>query len=171
MGVPKPCLGYPSRSAAVKALQAKGMDNATIAARIGIRPSLVTALAGKAEKPYRKLTDEQIADMIERRERGWGYERLAQRYNVSPGAIHYQCLKHGAVSPKQRQRPVPTSSGERQLRDGRVQRLFTVEDDRQLLELERQGLTYNAIARQVGRAYTSVRIRLMTLALREDIPA
>jgi Zn-dependent peptidase ImmA (M78 family) len=147
------------------------MDNATIAARIGIRPSLVTALAGRAERPHRKLTDEQIADMIERRERGWGYERLAQRYNVSPGAIHYQCLKHGAVSPKQRQRPVPTSSGERQLRDGRVQRLFTVEDDRQLLELERQGLTYNAIARQVGRAYTSVRIRLMTLALREDIPA
>lgn len=171
MGAPKPCLGYPSRTAAVQALQAKGIDNATIAARIGIRPSLVTALAGKAEKPCRKLTDEQIADLIDRRERGWSYERLAQRYGVSPGAIHYQCLKHGAVSPKQRQRPVPTEPGHRTTRNGRVQRLFTVEDDRQLLELEHQGLTYNAIARHVGRAYTSVRIRLMTLALREDIPA
>jgi|GEM_PF-1994155 len=171
MGAPKPCLGYPSRTAAIRALQAKGLDNGTIANRIGITSSLVTALAGKPQKPYRKLTDDQIADLIERRERGWSYKRLAQRCGVSPGAIHYQCLKHGAVSPNQRQRPVPTEAGQRQLRNGRVQRLFTVDDDRQLLDLERSGMTYKAISREIGRAYTSVRIRLMTLALREDIPA
>ena len=57
------------------------------------------------------------------------------------------------------------------MRNGAVQRLFTATDDARLLELEAQGLTMSEIARRAGRAYTSTRIRLMTLALREDIPA
>lgn len=171
MGVPKPSLGYPSRSAAVQALQAQGLSNTAIAERLGISSSTVTALGGKAGRPARRLTEEQISDLIERREKGWGHDRLAERYGVTPGAIHYQCLKHGAVSPHQRLRATPTQPGQRVGRDGRVQRLFTADEDARLLALEAEGLTYSEIARRIGRPNTSTRIRLMTLALREDLPA
>lgn len=118
----------------------------------------------------RKLTDAQIEDVIAKRERGWSYRRLAGANGVSAGAIHYQCLKHGAVSPRQRRRPVPTEPSSFVARDGRTQRKFTQAEDARLLELESQGLNHRQIAGALGRAITSVRIRLMTLAIHEDIP-
>lgn len=119
---------------------------------------------------WRSLTEEQIEQLVAWRERGWGYSRIAGQLGVSPGAVHYQCLKHGAISPKQRARPVPDHATTRHGRDGRSQTTFTRVDDVRLLELEAAGLSYPAIGRAMGRAYTSVRIRLMMLALREDIP-
>lgn len=171
MSSPKPCLGYPSRTAAVAALQAQGLSNRQIAERIGVQPGIVTALNGKAERPHKKLSDDQITDIIERRERGWGFGQLAERHGVSAGAIHYWCLKHGAVSPHQRALPVPTAPAVRVGQNGKVQRVFTAADDARLLELEAQGLSYAKIARAMGRAYTSIRMRLMHLALLADIPA
>ncbi len=44
MGAAKPCLGYPSRTAAVLALRAQGNDTQAIARSIGIEPKTVTAL-------------------------------------------------------------------------------------------------------------------------------
>ncbi|WP_225206267.1 LuxR C-terminal-related transcriptional regulator [Novosphingobium huizhouense] len=166
----KPTLGYPSRTAAVAALQAQGLSNGDIAAKLGISTSTVTALKGKASKPSTRLTSEQIDDLVERRERGWSYQRLARRYGVSPGAVHYQCLKHGAISPRQRRHPVPTEPRVDGVRAGKPQRRFTADEDRALLAFEAQGLSYAEIARRSGRALTSVRIRLMTLALHEEIP-
>ncbi len=171
MGAPKPCLGYPSRTAAVHALQQQGLSNSEIAARIGIRVSTVSALGGNPERVTRHLTADQVTEVIELRERGWSHLRLAQRFNVSPGAIYYHCLKYGAVSPLQRSRPVPTKAGHRVCANGRVQRVFTVVDDERLLDLAMANLSHSEIARQLGRAVTSVRMRLMHLALREDIPA
>lgn len=171
MGAPKPCLGYPSRTAAALALQAGGLSNAAIAAMIGIGSSTVTALTGRAERPHQKLTSDQIDDLIERRERGWSYERLAQRYGVTPGAIHYQCLKHGAVSPHQRRTETPVHPTVHTTRAGKQQRRFTADEDRVLLALEAEGLKVSEIARRLGRPVTSTRVRLMMLALREDLPA
>jgi DNA-binding NarL/FixJ family response regulator len=37
MGAPKPCLGYPSRSAAIAALREQGLSDQEIADRIGIK--------------------------------------------------------------------------------------------------------------------------------------
>ncbi len=118
----------------------------------------------------RSLTEDEVEQLVALREQGWGYSRIAGRLGVSPGAIHYQCLKHGAVSPRQRPRPVPDQAVTRQGRDGRSQTTFTRADDERLLQLEAQGLGYTAIARAIGRGHTSVRIRLMMLALREDMP-
>jgi transposase-like protein len=119
---------------------------------------------------YRKLSAEQVEEIVERRERGWSYERLAERFGVAPGAIHYHCLKHGAVSPRQRKMPIPTAPKSRVLKDGRVQRCFTQDEDARLLELEATGMPISAICKELGRARTSVCMRLMTLALREDLP-
>jgi hypothetical protein len=46
----KPCLGYPSRTAAVLALRDQGLTKAAIAARIGIRPDTVSALECSARR-------------------------------------------------------------------------------------------------------------------------
>ena len=53
MGAPKPCLGFPSRTAAVLALRKEGVSTETIAARVGITANQVLALessAGRHEK-------------------------------------------------------------------------------------------------------------------------
>lgn len=44
MSGPKPCLGYPSRTAAVLALRDQGMTQSAIAAKIGISAGTVSAL-------------------------------------------------------------------------------------------------------------------------------
>lgn len=164
----KPCLGYPSRSAACRALRAEGKTTAEIAALTGLSKSTVCALARKGD-PIRRLTADEIADIVARRERGQGYGYIAAIHKVSPGAVHYHCLKAGAVSPRQTFRPVPTDAVVRQGK--RTQRCFTQAEDQQLLALSMQGLSISEISRRTGRATTSVSIRLMTLAMREEASA
>lgn len=115
-----------------------------------------------------KLNPEQIEQIVERRERGQSYDRLAKDFGVSPGAVYYQCLKHGALSPRQRFLPVPTEQRTTHCKNGVTQRTFTPEEDRRMLELEMEGLSYLEISRRVGRAYTSVRMRIMRLAMAEE---
>lgn len=43
----RPCLGYPSRSAAILALKAKGQTEREIAQRLGIKPNTVSSLAAR----------------------------------------------------------------------------------------------------------------------------
>lgn len=119
----------------------------------------------------KRLSIQEVDDLIEKREKGWSYERLAERFAVTPGAVHYQCLKNGAVSPNQRRGISPINPVSFVAGDGRTQRRFTQSEDKQLLDLEASGIGYNEIARRMGRARTSVRMRLLTLALREDLPA
>jgi hypothetical protein len=45
---------------------------------------------------------------------------------------------------------------------------FTDQEDRRLLELEAQGLTYTQMAQRLGRKQNSIRGRLYTLARREE---
>lgn len=117
----------------------------------------------------RKLTDAQIEQLIEWRERGRSYERIARDLGVSTGAVLYQCLKHGAVSPRQRNMPVPTETRPFVAGDGRVQRRFTQAEDARMLELEATGMPINRVADTIGRARTSVRIRLLMLGLCDEI--
>lgn len=118
----------------------------------------------------KKITAEQAVEIAELREAGWSYRRLGLRYDVTPGAIHYQCLRQGAVSPKSTGpdrrmagRAIKTAAG--------IQRRFTPEQDARILALRDQGLNVREIAEREQRALTSVRIRLMTLALHDEMPA
>jgi len=117
---------------------------------------------------HRRLSATQVREIAELRERGWSYRRIAQRYSISDGAVHYHCLKQGAVSP--RSGPLG-AKGPRTFiaSDGRTQRRFSPEEDLQLEALSMQGLNTRQISERLGRAMTSVRMRLMTLALHQEI--
>ncbi len=121
----------------------------------------------------RKLTASQIEHMIDWREAGWTYARIASRLGVTGGVIYYHCLKHGAFSPRSRWQPkdVPDAPIVHGTCQGKTIRRFTSAEDRQLLQLAEQGLPRNAIARQLGRAPSSITMRLLALAAREEFPA
>lgn len=121
--------------------------------------------------PRHRLDDDAIQRALEMREAGRSCLTIAKRLGVSKGAIHYQCLRHGVVSPRQHRTTAPVQPVAIVGPSGRVQRLFTQEEDERLLALEAQGMGYRAIAREMRRAYTSVRLRLLTIALREELPA
>lgn len=112
--------------------------------------------------PVVRLTPDQVQEICALREQGWGHRTLAKRFGVSTGAIHYHCLKHGAISPTQvGPNGVRPQSG----------RAFTPDEDARLVELAMTGISYRAIAIKLARPYTSVRIRLLTLAMHDEIAA
>ncbi len=119
----------------------------------------------------RKLNRSQVDELATLRERGWSYKSIAAKFNVSPGTVYYHCLREGAISPRQRCRPVPTEPHSFIAGDGRRQSRFTQADDARLLQLEGEGFSLSKIAREMQRPRTSVRMRLMLLALREELPS
>jgi hypothetical protein len=118
-----------------------------------------------------KLSRDQVEQIAELRERGWSYHRIAMKFGVSDGAIHYQCLKQGAFTPRTRGKMDVSGQPPIHAKDGRIQRRFTPAEDERLQELSRQGKKVSEIVKITGRAPTSVRIRLMTLALHEEMEA
>ena len=104
------------------------------------------------------------------REAGWSYQRLADRFSVSTAAIHYRCLREGALSP--RSQPARRADAPRPHRGfGGMGRLFSVEEDARLLALARDGMKIHHIARELHRPITSCRIRLMKLEISEEMVA
>ncbi|WP_086733754.1 hypothetical protein [Erythrobacter colymbi] len=57
MGASKPCLGYPSRTAAVLGLRQQGLTTAQIGQAIGISSKTVTALECGSSRPKRERSD------------------------------------------------------------------------------------------------------------------
>lgn len=115
-----------------------------------------------------RLSEAQAAEIATlREEKGWSHRRIATRYGVSTGAVQYHCLKLGAVSPRtraNRSRGPMTMIG----KDGRLQRRFTQAEDEQLRQLSLANTPLQTIARVMARPRTSVRLRLYTLAMREE---
>lgn len=119
----------------------------------------------------RILSDEQIDEMAELRERGWSYARIARHFTtrgtpVSVGSVSWQCLRVGADLPAERrvsayQRAVTS------VRGGKLVRAFTQDEDRRLLELEASGASGAEMARALDRGGNSIRGRLYTLARHE----
>ncbi len=117
----------------------------------------------------RKLDQEKLERLIRLRERGWGYRSIASDLGVSAGCVHYHCLKRGVTSPHQTGRRDDTKARTFRGKDGRTFRPFTRDEDLRMTEMSVAGRKMDAIARDLGRARTSVRIRLMTLALHEEL--
>lgn len=67
MGAPKPCFGYPSRTAAIHAFRGLGMSTRAIATKIGISESTVSALecgSGRARAIRKPRPSEQLGRTV-----------------------------------------------------------------------------------------------------------
>lgn len=109
---------------------------------------------------------EQIADL--RINLGWGYNRIAEHLDVSPGAVSWYCLmdgieRYGVPGPV---REIKSPAAYR--RGAHIVRPYAPEDDALLLVLEAEGKTYSEIARAIDRRHNSIAGRLATLARREE---
>ena len=120
----------------------------------------------------RLLTDEQLEELGQEREQGATQGRLVQlaklRFDVeiSAKAILWQLLRLGYDLPPGRRQA--TNVGPLiQQRGDQIVRRFSPEDDKLLLELERQQLSYSEIGRRMSRKPNSIRGRLLTLARRD----
>lgn len=119
----------------------------------------------------RILSDAQIDEMAELRERGWSIARIARHFTargtvVSAGSISWQCLRVGADLPAER-RKSGYSRSVTIVRGGSPVRSFTEDEDRRLLELEARGASRSEMASALGRRNNSIRGRLYTLARRD----
>jgi IS30 family transposase len=115
-----------------------------------------------------KLSKGQIEFACEKREAGWSTSRIAKHLGVSSGAINYQCLKHGAVSPHQRATATPETRTVYKGKDGRTFRTFTPDEDDRIMALATEGKSAREIATIMDRARTSIMMRIMLLELREE---
>jgi hypothetical protein len=61
MGAPKPCLGFPSRTAAVLALRKRGVPTEIIAARVGITTNQVLALESSSARYEKRPAPNVVA--------------------------------------------------------------------------------------------------------------
>lgn len=98
--------------------------------------------------------------------RGWTHERIALHLGRSWSWIWFVCLENGIDKPGARRRAhrMPASA----VRPGVTVRSFTVDQDRELLALERELPNYAEIGRRIGRARQTVVARLATLARRDE---
>lgn len=116
----------------------------------------------------RLLSDAQLEEMATLRERGWHCARIAQHFTeagtpISKSSIYWQCLRLGVEPPRHlRGRQGAPATAYR--RCGNTVRPWTPDEDDRLLQLERTTSSLNLVARQLGRANSSVRGRLATLA-------
>lgn len=115
------------------------------------------------------ITEDEGEIIAEMRERGRSFDAIAKRIGCSFGSVSWYCLKNGIDPPKPRAlRPDAYVKHPVVKRGAHEVRLFTPEEDEQLIALERQGLRKSAIARALKRRPNSVAGRLMTLARREE---
>ncbi|WJY18701.1 hypothetical protein QQS45_00150 [Alteriqipengyuania flavescens] len=120
----------------------------------------------------KKISEDQVRELAELREQGWSYQRLADRFGLSPAGVHYHCLKEGALSPGQLcGRPTGSTNGRSfggKGFNGPV-RYFSKQEDRELVRRREDGQSISRIAREMDRAKTSVRVRLLTIAREQAI--
>lgn len=94
MGAPKPCLGHPSRTQAIKALRADGFSTEAIAEKIGIPIRTVHALERDAKRPRTNESVEvaHTAVLLP----PWLVHALqphAKRRDIRPGQLAYAILE------------------------------------------------------------------------------
>lgn len=105
----------------------------------------------------RKLSTDQVAEIIRLREKGKTIRFIEARVpGAKQSAIMYHCLRAG-LDPFNGRKDNTNQRG-----------AFTGAEDARIDELGRQGATVSAIARDLKRPRTSILIRSMLLAVRQE---
>lgn len=116
--------------------------------------------------PITQAQKEEIFTL--RSERGWSLKRISEKVGISTGAISWHCLMAGVERYDGRLGYPPSTTGRNYTRNGRQVRAYTPEEDQKIIDLDRQGLSYCAIAKKIGRRHNSVQGRMATLARQEE---
>lgn len=115
--------------------------------------------------PKSTLDIDRLADL--REQRGWTVKRIAAELGVSPGAVSWQCLRHGIEPRGGRTVSRSFKAGFSYSRGGHSIRAFTPEEDAVLQQMALDGAGNGEIGRRLGRRPNSIAGRLMTLARRD----
>lgn len=111
------------------------------------------------------ISPEQSEKIAKYRESGCSIRWIAQKLNLSHGAVSWHCLRYGIESPKTTS--VPEYRGPMVMARGHhIVRRFSQDEDAIIVDLEAQGIAVNEIAKRLGRRHNSVIGRLATLARR-----
>jgi hypothetical protein len=118
----------------------------------------------------RNLTEEEKRQIVALREKGWGLERLAERFNCHVGSISWCCLMNGISPPGSvNRKPIDNSSLDPEyMRNGKPVRRFSHEEDKLIQEMRERGEPIVAICRATNRQHNSIIGRLCALARREE---
>lgn len=114
------------------------------------------------------LTPAEQDRVVEMREGGATISKIATALGCSCGSVRYWCLVHAAVPPKGLKKH---TAGGSMVRNGRVVRPFSPEEDQEIMRLRGEGLSLAEIGRRVGRAHNSILMRLMSISVREELAA
>lgn len=104
-------------------------------------------------------------DVCEMREKGKTYTQIANKFGLSVSYVEHIC-REGAAVPPDGYSPKPLLKP--YLRNGMLIRPFTDYEDTQILTLRSEGVANAKIGKKIGRSYSSVRNRLITLCLHEE---
>lgn len=121
------------------------------------------------EKPSRQyITPEQIDQIfILRAEQGRSFPYIAKELGVPVGNVKticlFKCIEHPSVKKRFQRRNPPVY-----YRNGKAVRSYTPEEDEAIFMLEAKGLSYGEIAKETGRAKSSIRTRIAHLARLEE---
>lgn len=115
-----------------------------------------------------KITLAQSDQIAGYREAGRSYQWIANRLDLSEGAVSWHCLTRGIEPPNPRPVRADRASQEAYRRGAHLVRLFSPEEDRRLLDLEATGITLSEIARRLDRRRNTIAGRLATLARRDE---
>lgn len=114
--------------------------------------------------PRYALNDEQKRQIeVLREDRGISHKKIGRTIGAPPGTVGYYCLVNGIEKPNWRpQRSMKHAKP--YMRNGKIVRPFTWEDDALIFKMERDKKNYAEIGRALGRPSNSIKARLATLA-------
>jgi hypothetical protein len=127
----------------------------------------------KANPPPKRrpnLTAEEKAEITRLREKGWGLERLAEKFACHIGSISWCCLMAGVSPPgADRRKTIQNVFLEPEYtRNGKPVRRFLPDEDRLIKRMRESGATIADICRATNRRHNSIVGRLSALARQEE---
>lgn len=118
--------------------------------------------------PARKITDEQIDQLVALREKGKSLKEISVKLDIPFSTVSTYCLKLGADAPQTRSVVLEHTGKMVAIRNGRQVRRFTKEEDALITRLSLEGKGNLEIANLTGRNHSSIHNRLMALARHEE---
>lgn len=116
--------------------------------------------------PARKYSEEQIEAVLEMRERGLSYGQIEMKTGVNQATVYSHCLRLGAEPPEPAKlRSVPTAPTS-YTRNGKTVRLFTEQEDRQVMRMAIDGVSSRQIAAKLDRLPHVIRGRIAAIERR-----